>query len=53
MSAQSLSEWLASLPVSDRITALALMYSNLTVGTLEDGKRCPRGTCNWIWFVSW
>jgi hypothetical protein len=35
MNAQAFSEWLASLSLSERISALTLIYSNLTVGTRE------------------
>jgi len=35
MNYQAVPEWLASLPVSKRIRALALIYSSLTVGTRQ------------------
>jgi hypothetical protein len=35
MNAESLSQWLESLPIAQRIAALALVYSRLTVATRE------------------
>ncbi len=35
MDSQALSEWLDSLPLSEKISALSLIYSSLTVSTRE------------------